>query len=60
MSPSAVVLAHAAVPAFGSGVGDFTATFPRSYFPYFAQGEGTTITITKMELYIWRGHQQAP
>jgi hypothetical protein len=37
--------------AFSNGAAAFTVTIPRSYFPYFAQGEATTITITGMELY---------
>jgi hypothetical protein len=37
--------------AFANGAGDFTATIPRTYFPYFAQEQGTVITITGLELY---------
>ncbi len=37
--------------AFVNGAGDFTATIRKDYFPYFAQGQNKTITITGLDLY---------
>jgi hypothetical protein len=37
--------------AFANGTGDFTTTIKKDYFPYFAQGKSSNITITGFDLY---------